>query len=180
MTTFDFIPYMQKLAEELPEIGHVASDKRRCAFYRTKSILNVDELTQNLTAAPDVVMVIEDSRMGRKYAYATSQNIRRRSYTFAILKRQPKTNSLALDEAALDAVEAIVKKIESRINHDSFYDQTNPGSDINGLRDLVSAEGYSETDFTLGPGSFIGIIVSFAIEDKAGLVYNASDWEPAS
>lgn len=180
MKQFDFIGYMKDVAERLPELAHVDGDKSHMAFYRSKSILNVDELAQNLTKAPDTVLVIEESRMGRRYAPRTSTKLNRRTYTFAVMKRQPKTSDLGADETVLDAVEAIVRKIESKLDHDCFYDQEHPGGEEYGLRDLLSAEGYNETDFTLCPGSFIGIIVSFAVEDKANIKYNASDWSTAS
>lgn len=176
MRQFNFLNYMKDVAERLPEIAHVDNDRRRKAFYRAKSILNVDELLQNLTGSPDMVLVVEDSRMGRRYAPRTSTKLNRQTYTFAVMKRQPKAQDLAADEICLDEIEAVVRKIESKLDHDCFYDQCHPGGELYGLRDLASDEGYNETDFTLGPGSYIGIIVSFAVEQSANIRYNESDW----
>lgn len=176
MRQFNFLTYMKDVAERLPELAHVDNDRKRQAFYRSKSILDVGELQQNLTGSADMVLVVEESRMGRRYSPHFSTKLNRRTYTFAVLKRQPKSNDFGADQTCLDAIEDVVRKIESKLDHDCFYDNTHPGDELYGLRDLLSAEGYNETDFTLGPGSFIGIIVSFAIEDSANIRYNKSDW----
>lgn len=171
---FDYIAYMEKIARELKAIGHdpVNSKKR---YFRVRSIIDLDELQQNLTGDCSPCIVAEDNNQGRFNDSGSESISDEITYSFMILKRA-KLNDFAGENTVKKDCHKLFLKIAGRMRRDSREDYrgTKPAT---GLKYLVTGSFYHQT---VGPVSdnFFGTMVTFSIliPTVNDLKYDSTDW----
>lgn len=171
---FDFITYMQALAESHKELSHSAANK---CFFRVSGIAQMEELLQNLSVAKFPALIVEDMPEGR-YIDAVSDNvIDRRYFSFYVL-HTAKIEDADDRSGAIAYCKEIVNSLISKMFRD-FKNANVDFSDASGLRTL---ERNSISYRAVGPvgDNCVGIWVSFTVIDKTGVVYKETDWNSVS
>ena len=170
----DYIAYMENIARKLKAIGHdPVNGKTR--FFRVRSIVDLDELQQNLTGDCDPCIVAEDNHQGRFNDSGSESITDEITYSFMILKRA-KLNDFAAEQTVKKDCHRLFLKIAGRMRRDSRGDFR---GDIpsTGMKHLVTGSFYHQS---VGPVSdnFFGTLVTFSIliPTANDLKYDAQDW----
>ena len=169
---FDFITYMQDIAESLIYIQHTGSLPR---FHRVSGIASLEELLGKQAHTTGYQLVIEDNYTGR-FSNNLSQNwLNYRQYSFYILKKAELNDPDDLENVKAECF-LVAKKVISKLKIDQLSDHRAKTSF--GLRNLDQNIRYA----SIGPlgDFFVGIQVYFSLVDPAAHTYDTNDWTPLS
>jgi len=172
---FDFITYMQHIAESLTAISHSETNK---SFFRVSGLNQMEELLQNLSTAKFPALIVEDMPEGRFLDERSNNVIDRRYFSFYVLK-PAKIEDAADRSAVIDECKDIVNKIISRMFKNFKDANINYNSESGIMRNLERGSiGYR----AVGPigDNCVGIWVSFTLIDTTDVIYNESDWNSVS
>ncbi len=174
---YNHVDYMRAIATNLVSIQHVEGDDAQKHFFRVSSMMNMDELIQNLTGAGGYALIVEDIRMG-KFIDNDSENLLDNKSCVFMLVKQADIADAASRETAQKDCEIECMKIFSKMFKDKRNDQR-PEFPKTGLRNLDRNSIYYQTVGPLGD-NFFGMMYTFNIAPPLAskIVYNANDWLP--
>lgn len=168
---FNFTEYTNDIATRLKDIRHSESNPR---WFRVSNITALEELLASLGNADGVIMLVEDNLDG-KYGWNEAGLVTDDEfYTFHIIKHLS-NEGFSEREAWIKEAKSIVKKVLSKM----FRDQ-NTSLENNTRNDLRDLDRGRITYQSVGPlaGNFHGMMCSFVITEKSGIVYSDDDWDP--
>lgn len=168
MGEFDFIGYMEDIAESLYEIQHTESEKH---FSRVSSIAELGEFLANMRTSRGYQLIVIDNQSGRFLDRRSDNLLIMPYFSFFILKQVPREDYDGKDTALAGCV-TVLKKVLSKM----FQDKRDMSNGLTNLdRDSIT---YNQT----GPigHNWHGLNVNFTILDDPDIQYDVNDWLPLS
>jgi hypothetical protein len=170
---FDFITYMQSIAENLLALGHSATTKH---FFRVSGISGLEEILQNLSTAEFPALCVVDNPEGRMASDNRAGVIDRQYYYFFVIKPSKTEDADSRHEAIADSL-TISKQIVSKILND-YMNENRVFGNATGLMRLQTDSFSYKSVGPLGDNCH-GVWISFAVINESGIRYDTSQWKPA-
>ncbi len=174
MKEFDFVTYMEMLATKLKSLKHDPETSKH--FFKVQSLINLDEVLQNLNSAQFPALCVIDSPEGRLMDKDSTNLLDLQYYYFFVIDKAD-IDDAASRKAAIDGSKAIIKQLLGRMFRDRASEQRNPlALPCYGLKNLNRD---SLSYKAVGPiaDNCYGMWASFTLLNGANINYNADDWE---
>ena len=173
MQKFDYVSYMEMLATQLKELQHVPDQNRH--FFKTASLVSLDELLQGLNQAEFPALCIVDSPEG-KFTDRDSSNLLDLQYYYFFVLVKADIDDAGSRNTAISRSSDIAKKILSKMFRDKQNEYRNIWAEpCYGLahlnRDSISYR-------AVGPiaDNCYGLWCSFTVLTNTEIKFDASDW----
>jgi len=177
MTKFNYVDYMQMLATANKLLKHDPEGEKH--FFKVSSLINLDELLQNLNQAEFPALCVVDEPEGKLVDKDISNLLDLQYYYFFVIDKA-EIDDAASRKRAIDGSRIIMKQLFSRMFRDKLKEQQNallvPSYGIRNLnRDSISYK-------AVGPiaDNCFGLWASFTLLESSDIKYNADDWETIS
>lgn len=172
MAKFNFTAYMLDIAIKSKDIVHIENDPANKRFFRTSSVINLEEVIEQLPRFKGYVLVIEDNCEGNYSSNNTVTFLDNQVCSFFILRKADLLNAEDRGDE-LRTAETMMRKIISRMRRDWINDN-NLKSDL-GLRNVDFG---TVSYFSFGPvlDNCYGVHCSFINPTLQNYAFNANDW----
>lgn len=169
---FNFITYMQSIAENLLALGHSSSTKH---FFRVSGISGLEEILQNLSTAEYPALCVVDNPEGRMSSDNKVGVIDRQYYYFFVIT-PAKTEDAVSRHEAIDDCLSISKQIVSKM----LYDYMNENRVFGNITGLMRLQTDSFSYKSVGPlgDNCHGVWISFSVINESGIRYDTTQWKP--
>lgn len=168
---FDFIAYMQSIAENLLAINHSDSSKH---FFRVSGIAGMEEVLQNLSTAQFPAICVIDNTEGRMIDDNKGHVIDRQYYYFFVLNNSKSEDAISRHETITGCLD-IGKQILAKILADYRAENRVFGNDTGLMRLQTDSISYK----AIGPlgDNCHGVWFSFSVINESGVKYDATAWK---
>jgi len=169
---FDFITYMENVAQQHKSIAHDPSNGND-HYFRVSGVAGLEELLSNINNASFPALCVVDNPEGRLVDQSSNNVVDRQFYYFFLLKP---ADSLDADsrQTAIDDCRTIARQILARMFRD-YLKENRELTETTGLRYLQRD---SITYKAIGPlgDNCHGMWVSFAVINRTGISFDKNMW----
>jgi len=171
MSAFNFITYMENVAETLKDILHTEAKPR---FHKISNLAELEQLLQSGVETEGIQLLVLDNKEGGLIDNGSAGLFDDEYFIFYLLQNISVSD---MDERStvLSSLKATGKKILSKMFKDMHDDGNLPHDNRSGLYDL---DRNSIRYITIGPigDNYHGIQFSFTVADTFSYAYDSDDW----